>query len=54
MFYFLYEDDEREWKKQSIFFVQYALKYYYSNSTSVFGKKNKNTVTVIVRVFLFL
>jgi hypothetical protein len=53
-------------EKHSIFFVQYALKYYYSNSTIVFifvtskklrtllDKKNKNTVTAIVRVFLFL
>jgi hypothetical protein len=64
MFYFLYEDDEREWKKHSIFFVQYALKYYYSNSTSVFifvtsvkvrtllENTFENTVTVIVRVII--
>jgi hypothetical protein len=61
LFCFLYEDDERQWKKHSIFFAQYALKYYYSNSKSVFifltslkllENTFENTVTVIVRVII--
>jgi hypothetical protein len=53
--------NQRQWKKHSIFFAQYALKYYYSNSKSVFifvtsvkvrtllENTFENTVTVIVR-----